>query len=87
MLVVGKHLDGDVQLWPEERERPFDVLHRPRQRLPILQHLAVEEIASRSGGKFTHVAYKGGAQAVTDLIAGRVDLGSFAAGSVLPLVN
>ena len=53
----------------------------------LLQHLAVEEIASRSGGKFTHVAYKGGAQAVTDLIAGRVDLGSFAAGSVLPLVK
>jgi tripartite-type tricarboxylate transporter receptor subunit TctC len=53
----------------------------------LLQHLAVEEIASRSGGKFTHVAYKGGAQAVTDLIAGRVELGSFAAGSVLPLVK
>ena len=53
----------------------------------LLQHLAVEEIASRSGGKFVHVAYKGGAQAVTDLIAGRVELGSFAAGSVLPLVK
>jgi tripartite-type tricarboxylate transporter receptor subunit TctC len=53
----------------------------------LLQHLAVEEIASRSGGKFVHVAYKGGAQAVTDLIPGRVDLGSFAAGSVLPLVK
>jgi tripartite-type tricarboxylate transporter receptor subunit TctC len=53
----------------------------------LLQHLAVEEIASRSGGTFVHVAYKGGAQAVTDLIPGRVDLGSFAAGSVLPLVK
>jgi tripartite-type tricarboxylate transporter receptor subunit TctC len=53
----------------------------------LLQHLAVEEIAARSGGKFVHVAYKGGAQAVTDLIAARVDLGSFAAGSVLPLVK
>lgn len=53
----------------------------------LLQHLAVEEIAVRSGGKFVHVAYKGGAQAVTDLIAARVDLGSFAAGSVLPLIK
>lgn len=53
----------------------------------LLQHLAVEEIAARSGGKFVHVAYRGGAQAVTDLIAGRIDLGSFAAGSVLPLVK
>lgn len=53
----------------------------------LLQHLAVEEIGARSGGKFTHVAYRGGAQAVTDLISGRIDLGSFAAGSVLPLVK
>jgi len=53
----------------------------------LLQHLAVEEIGARSGGKFVHVAYKGGAQAVTDLIPGRVDLGSFAAGSVLTLVK
>ncbi len=53
----------------------------------LLQHLAVEEIGARSGGKFTHVAYRGGSQAVTDLISGRVDLGSFAAGSVLPLVK
>jgi tripartite-type tricarboxylate transporter receptor subunit TctC len=53
----------------------------------LLQHLAVEEIAARSSGKFVHVAYKGGAQAVTDLIASRIDLGSFAAGSVLPLVK
>jgi tripartite-type tricarboxylate transporter receptor subunit TctC len=53
----------------------------------LQQHLAVEEIGARTGGKFTHVAYRGGAQAVTDLISGRVDLGSFAAGSVLPLVR
>jgi tripartite-type tricarboxylate transporter receptor subunit TctC len=53
----------------------------------LLQHLAVEEIGARSGGKFTHVAYRGGAQAVADLIPGRIDLGSFAAGSVLTLVK
>jgi tripartite-type tricarboxylate transporter receptor subunit TctC len=53
----------------------------------LLQHLAVEEIAARSGGKFVHVAYKGGSQAIPDLIAGRVEIGSFAAGSVLPLIK
>jgi len=53
----------------------------------LLQHLAVEEIGARSGGKFTHVAYRGGSQAVTDLISGRIDLGSFSAGSVINLVK
>jgi tripartite-type tricarboxylate transporter receptor subunit TctC len=33
------------------------------------------------------VVYKGGAQAATDLIAARVDFGSFAAGSVIQFVK
>jgi tripartite-type tricarboxylate transporter receptor subunit TctC len=53
----------------------------------LLQHLAVEEMGRRLGAKFLHVVYKGGAQASTDLITARVDFGSFAAGSVLPLVS
>jgi tripartite-type tricarboxylate transporter receptor subunit TctC len=53
----------------------------------LLQHLAVEEIAQRTGAKFVHVVYKGGAQAATDLIAARVDFGSFAAGSVIQFVK
>jgi tripartite-type tricarboxylate transporter receptor subunit TctC len=53
----------------------------------LLQHLAVEEMGQRLKAKVVHVAYKGGAQATTDLITGRVDFGSFAAGSMLPLVS
>jgi tripartite-type tricarboxylate transporter receptor subunit TctC len=53
----------------------------------LLQHLAVEEMAQRTGAKFVHVVYKGGAQAATDLIAARVDFGSFAAGSVIQFVK
>jgi tripartite-type tricarboxylate transporter receptor subunit TctC len=53
----------------------------------LLQHLAVEEIGQRLNAKVVHVVYKGGAQASTDLITARVDFGSFAAGSVLPLVK
>jgi tripartite-type tricarboxylate transporter receptor subunit TctC len=31
----------------------------------LQQHLAAEEIAQRTGGKFTHVAYRGGGSAMT----------------------
>jgi tripartite-type tricarboxylate transporter receptor subunit TctC len=53
----------------------------------LLQHLAVEEIAQRTGAVFTHIVYKGGGQASTDLITGRVDFGSFAAGTVTPFLQ
>jgi tripartite-type tricarboxylate transporter receptor subunit TctC len=53
----------------------------------LLQHLAVEEMAQRTGAKFVHVVYKGGAQASTDLLTARVEFGSFAAGSVIQLVK
>src|SRR5215207_5611497 len=53
----------------------------------LLQHLAVEEIAQRTGAKFTQIVYKGGGQATTDLITARVDFGSFAAGTVNPFLN
>jgi tripartite-type tricarboxylate transporter receptor subunit TctC len=49
----------------------------------LLQHLAVEEIAQRTGARFVHVAYKGGPQSAADLIAGRLDFGSLSAGSVV----
>jgi tripartite-type tricarboxylate transporter receptor subunit TctC len=68
------------------RQRP-DGLSFSTAGYGLLQHLAVEEIAQRTGAKFVHVVYKGGAQAATDLIAARVDFGSFAAGSVIQFVK
>jgi tripartite-type tricarboxylate transporter receptor subunit TctC len=53
----------------------------------LIQHLAAEEIGQRLGGKFVHILYRGGAPAATDLITGRVDMGSFAAGTALPLIR
>jgi tripartite-type tricarboxylate transporter receptor subunit TctC len=53
----------------------------------LLQHLAVEEIAQRTAANMTHIVYKGGGQATTDLITARVDFGSFAAGTVNPFLQ
>ncbi len=53
----------------------------------LLQHLAVEEMAQRSGARFVHVAYKGGPQSAADLIAGRLDFGSLSAGSIIQLLD
>jgi tripartite-type tricarboxylate transporter receptor subunit TctC len=52
----------------------------------LQQHLAVEEIAQRTGGKFVHVVYRGGGTAMTDLLAARMDFGAFLAGTIKPLV-
>jgi tripartite-type tricarboxylate transporter receptor subunit TctC len=88
LLVAPKSLPaGDLKgLVQLSRQRP-DGLSFSTAGYGLLQHLAVEEIAQRTGAKFVHVVYKGGAQAATDLIAARVDFGSFAAGSVIQFVK
>ena len=54
----------------------------------LQQHLAIEEIGQRSGGKFVHVVYRGGGgTAMTDLIAARVDFGGFLAGTTKGLIR
>jgi tripartite-type tricarboxylate transporter receptor subunit TctC len=53
----------------------------------LQQHLATEEIAQRSGAKFVIVPYKGGGAAMTDLIAARIDFGTFLAGTTKGLVQ
>lgn len=52
----------------------------------LQQHLAMEEIAQRTGAKFVHVVYRGGGTAMTDLIAARMDFGAFLAGTVKGLL-
>jgi tripartite-type tricarboxylate transporter receptor subunit TctC len=52
----------------------------------LQQHLATEEIAQRTGAKFTHVAYRGGGTAMNDLMAARLDFGTFLAGTTKPLI-
>jgi tripartite-type tricarboxylate transporter receptor subunit TctC len=52
----------------------------------LQQHLAMEELAQRTGGKFVHVVYRGGGTAMTDLIAARIDFGAFLAGTTKGLL-
>jgi tripartite-type tricarboxylate transporter receptor subunit TctC len=88
LLVAAKSVPADdlkglVEL---SRQRP-EGLNFSTAGYGLLQHLAVEEVAKRTGARFVHVIYKGGAQASTDLVAGRVEFGSFAAGSMIQLVR
>jgi tripartite-type tricarboxylate transporter receptor subunit TctC len=48
------------------------------------QHIAAEWFASLAGIKLTHVPYKGGGQAITDLLGGQVQLASLGASPLIP---
>jgi tripartite-type tricarboxylate transporter receptor subunit TctC len=48
------------------------------------QHMAAEWFASIAGIKLTHVPYKGGGQAITDLVGGQVKVGSLGSSPLIP---
>jgi tripartite-type tricarboxylate transporter receptor subunit TctC len=48
------------------------------------QHMVGEWLAQLAGIKLTHVPYKGGGQAITDLIGGQVQIGSLGSTPVMP---
>ena len=48
------------------------------------QHMAAEWFASIAGIRLTHVPYKGGGQAITDLVGGQVKVGSLGSSPVIP---
>lgn len=48
------------------------------------QHVAAEWFISLAGIRLTHVPYKGGGQAITDLIAGQIKIGSLGSSPVIP---
>jgi tripartite-type tricarboxylate transporter receptor subunit TctC len=51
------------------------------------QHLTGETLAATTRTKLTHVAYKGGSQAMTDLLGGQVQMGILVLSTVLPQIQ
>jgi tripartite-type tricarboxylate transporter receptor subunit TctC len=50
-------------------------------------HLATETLRKATGTLFVHIPYRGAAPAITDLMAGQVDLSLATVGSVLPYLK
>ena len=48
------------------------------------QHMAAEWFAKLAGIRLTHVPYKGGGQAITDLIGGQIQVGSLGSSPLIP---
>jgi tripartite-type tricarboxylate transporter receptor subunit TctC len=48
------------------------------------QHVAAEWFAALAGIQLTHIPYKGGGQAITDLVAGQIRIGSLGSSPVIP---
>lgn len=48
------------------------------------QHMAAEWFAQIAGIRLTHVPYKGGGQAITDLVGGQVKIGSLGSSPLIP---
>ena len=55
--------------------------------LGLLQHLAVEVIGQQTGANFVKVVYPGSPNAVSDMLTGRVDFGSFTFGAMSAMVQ
>jgi tripartite-type tricarboxylate transporter receptor subunit TctC len=88
LIVAAPSVEAnDLKSLIDWSKRKTDGLNYSTAGYGLQQHLAVEELAQRSGGKFTHVAYRGGGPAMTDLIAARLDFGAFLAGTTKPLLE
>jgi len=52
-----------------------------------LQHLVGEMIVQATGAKLSHVPYRGGGQAITDLVAGHIPIGMLGAAPLFPHIQ
>lgn len=87
VLVTANTNIADLKQLKDWSERNPNGLTYGSSGYGVFAHLAVEEMATRIGAKYQHVPYRGGGQATTDMLAGRLDFGSFAAGTVMPFIT
>ncbi len=86
-IVVAAHPGLGVRTLAElvalARARPGEVAY-VTSGTASTHHLAAELLCRRAGIRMTHVPYRGGGQAINDLVAGQVGLGVLGSGPVVP---
>ena len=91
MLAVGSHIvvahpsfpaNTMTELIDYAKSKPGEPFASPAQ--GTAQHLGMEMIALKAGINLTHVPYKGGGQAITDLVAGQVKVAILGLAPALP---
>lgn len=87
VLVTSRNDITDLKSLLAKAKENSDGLSYASAGYGLLQHLAIEELASRTGSKLGHIPYRGGGQATTDMVTGRIDFGSVATGSVIPMIK
>ena len=94
MLAVGSHIvvahpsfpaNTMTELIDYAKSKPGEPYASPAQ--GTAQHLGMEMIELKAGIKLTHVPYKGGGQAITDLVAGQVKVAILGLAPALPFIK
>jgi len=88
MLVFGKHVPFRTvpELIEQAKKNPGKISYASAGN-GTSQHLAGELFKKMAGVNLLHVPYRGGAPAIQDMLAGRIDLSVLEASSLLPHVN
>lgn len=88
MLVFGKHMKirTVAELIEEAKKNPGKLSYASAGN-GTSQHLAGELFKKMAGVNLLHVPYRGGAPAIQDILAGRIDLSSLEGASLMPHVR
>lgn len=94
MLAVGSHIivahpsfpaNSMTELIQHAKSKPGEAYASPAQ--GTAQHLGMELIKLKAGVDLTHIPYKGGGQAITDVVGGQVKLAILGLAPALPFIR